>query len=44
MGTGGVVVPAEGVDDVPSDDVHAAARRVMATSRRRDDFTGEPAT
>jgi hypothetical protein len=44
VGTGGALVPAGGVADVPPDEVHADASRAKATSRRRDDFTGEPAT
>jgi hypothetical protein len=43
VGTGGRLVPAGGVADVPPDDVHADASRA-AMSRMREDLTGESAT
>ena len=44
VGTGGPLVPADGVADVPPDEVHAVASSETSTSRRRNDLTGESAT
>jgi hypothetical protein len=44
VGTGRALVPAGDVADVPLDDVHVVDSSARATSRRREDFTGEPAT